>query len=67
MYVCVCNGYCESHVRDAIQEGAENCSVTVEQIYARLGRGPRCGRCLSHVKGLINAVRGKSDQVATTS
>jgi bacterioferritin-associated ferredoxin len=59
VYVCVCNAYRESHVRDAIQKSTESGAVTVEQVYARLGNGPRCGRCVLYVKDLINASREK--------
>jgi bacterioferritin-associated ferredoxin len=55
MYVCVCNAYCESHLREAVRMSNGNATVTVEQIYARLGNGPRCGRCLLHAKDLIKA------------
>jgi bacterioferritin-associated ferredoxin len=58
VYVCVCNAYRESHVRDAIKKSADN-KVTVEQVYARLGSGPRCGRCLTHVKRMIDSNREK--------
>jgi len=64
VYVCVCNAYRESHVREAINQSASSGRVTVEQIYARLGKRPRCGRCLVHVKDMIShSVRDKSEQI----
>jgi bacterioferritin-associated ferredoxin len=59
MYVCVCNAYRESHLYEAIEESGETGALTVEQIYTRLGGGPRCGRCVMQVKDLINAAREK--------
>jgi bacterioferritin-associated ferredoxin len=64
MYVCVCNAYRESHVREAINKSPQVPSLTVEQIYDRLGRKPQCGRCLTYVKSLIETSRTK--QVATS-
>jgi bacterioferritin-associated ferredoxin len=62
VYVCVCNAYRESHVRDAIQHSREDGVPTVAQVYARLGRAPRCGRCLLYVEDLINRTREKQPQ-----
>jgi bacterioferritin-associated ferredoxin len=63
MYVCICNAYRESNVRDAIRQGADDNGITVEQIYARLGRGLRCGQCSSYVQDMINVVRESRDEV----
>ena len=60
VYVCVCNAYRESSVLDAIKKTAANNAATVEQIYARLGSRPRCGRCLTHVKNLIDVNQQKA-------
>jgi len=59
VYVCVCNAYRESHVRDAIRKSNESDALTVEDLYARLGSGLRCGRCLLYVNDLIKANRGE--------
>jgi bacterioferritin-associated ferredoxin len=59
MYVCLCNAYRESHVRDAIQNCSESDALTAEELYARLGNGPQCGRCLLYVNDLIKANRGE--------
>lgn len=58
MYVCICNAYSESHVREEIKKSADR-PVTVEQVYARLGSVPRCGRCVTHVKRMIDSNREK--------
>jgi bacterioferritin-associated ferredoxin len=55
VFVCVCNAYRESQVRDAIKKSGGNSAITVEQVYARLGSGPRCGRCVHHVKNMIDS------------
>jgi len=68
MYVCICNAYCESHLRDAVRssKGNATASVTVEQVYARLGNGPRCGRCVLHAEDLIKASleEARTEQIA---
>jgi bacterioferritin-associated ferredoxin len=60
MYVCLCNAYRESHVREVIKTTAGSGPVTVEQIYARLGSEPRCGQCLRHVQCMIDSARETS-------
>ena len=68
MYVCICNAYRESKVRDAIEEGCDRSDgLTVEQIFARLGRGVRCGSCSSHVENMIAAAREERDHAVTVS
>ena len=62
MYVCVCNAYRESHVREVVEESSGNYVVTVEQVYARLGSAPRCGRCVLYVKDLISTMREERAQ-----
>ena len=64
MYVCVCNAYRESQVRDVLDKSAESSRMTVEEIYCRLGNGPQCGRCLVHVKHLINRLQEKTPALA---
>ncbi|UFN51057.1 (2Fe-2S)-binding protein [Roseomonas sp. OT10] len=50
MYVCLCNGLTDRHVRDAVASGAERpCEV-----YSRCGCKAQCGTCvrmiLSHLR-----------------
>jgi bacterioferritin-associated ferredoxin len=61
VFVCICNAYRESHVREAINQASSAQRITAEQVYARLGKHPRCGRCLTHVQNLISdATRDKA-------
>lgn len=51
MYVCLCTGTtCES-VIDAVAAGA----TTPRQVIDSCGVGRDCGRCLRHVKELVDA------------
>lgn len=51
MVVCVCNAIREKDLRDALSEGC----ARPREVYARLGRRPKCGQCLSFAQSIINA------------
>ncbi|MEP3225795.1 MAG: (2Fe-2S)-binding protein [Parasphingorhabdus sp.] len=49
MVVCVCNAIKEKDLRAAVRSGSkEPCEV-----YAQLGRKPKCGQCLSFARTII--------------
>lgn len=51
MYVCLCNGYRDSEIRDvAREEGA----TSAEEAYLTLGEGPCCGRCLPTAQEILD-------------
>ncbi|MBP6580636.1 MAG: (2Fe-2S)-binding protein [Sphingomonadales bacterium] len=50
MIVCVCNAIREKDLRDAVRCAGERPS----EVYARLGRKPKCGQCLSFARDIIN-------------
>jgi bacterioferritin-associated ferredoxin len=54
MYVCICNGHRESDIRAVAQTGL----TCAREIYARLGKPPRCGRCLDTAAQVIAEVHG---------
>lgn len=49
MYVCICNGYRESEVRELAREGYR----CVYEAYTALGNGPCCGRCIDCARQLL--------------
>ncbi len=51
MVVCVCNAIKEKDLRAAVQSGADKPS----QVYAQLGRKPKCGQCLSFAQSIIRS------------
>lgn len=51
MYVCICNGYRESEIREVAGEGV----TCAQDAYMALGSGPCCGRCLDVAQALIDA------------
>lgn len=54
MYVCLCNGYRESEIREAAKGGIR----CARALYAKLGGEARCGKCLPIAQDLIDGVHG---------
>ena len=52
MYVCICNRHAERDIRKAAASGLR----CPREIYAFLGKPPRCGRCLSLATEVIDSV-----------
>jgi len=52
MVVCVCNAIREKDLRAAVR----CCSERPNDVYARLGRKPKCGQCLSFARNIISLV-----------
>ena len=51
MVVCVCNAIKEKDLRAAARSGADRPS----QVYALLGRKPKCGQCLAFAQTIIRS------------
>lgn len=60
MYVCICNGYRERELRDAVLRGARS----VEEAYAALGAPPCCGTCVEEAQRFIAEALAACDQAA---
>jgi bacterioferritin-associated ferredoxin len=50
MIICVCNAIREKDLREAVRCGSEK----PVDVYARLGRKPKCGQCLSFARDIIS-------------
>ncbi len=50
MYVCICNGYRDRDLREAVLRGAQS----VEEAYRMLGAPPCCGTCVPEAQDLID-------------
>lgn len=50
MYVCLCNGYRDSELRQLACEGV-SCA---REAYRALGNGPCCGRCLECAQEIMD-------------
>ena len=51
MVVCLCNAIREKDLRAAVRCGSER----PNDVYARLGRKPKCGQCLTFARNIISA------------
>ncbi len=60
MYVCICNRYRDSDLRDLAADGARS----AEEAYSVLGSGPRCGRCLQFAQALIDEAAAAGEAAA---
>ncbi|MDK9719991.1 MAG: (2Fe-2S)-binding protein [Rhodospirillales bacterium] len=49
MYVCICHGLKESDVSAAQSAGAAD----AHGVFSNFGVEPQCGRCLSHLHGMM--------------
>ncbi len=63
MYVCLCNGYRDSELRELAGEGFA-CAV---EAYNALGSGPSCGRCLDCAQEIIDHARRGSSPLAPSA
>ncbi|MBV8651278.1 MAG: (2Fe-2S)-binding protein [Alphaproteobacteria bacterium] len=53
MYICLCNGFTDRHVRSTVEAG--DCSVA--GVYQALGCAPKCGKCVPVVRDLVKDYR----------
>ena len=58
MYVCLCNGLTEGHIRKAANAGASRPS----EVYNACGCTVDCGACSPMVRRIVNDVAGRSDE-----
>lgn len=55
MYVCLCNGYRDSELRELAASGI-SCAI---EAYHSLGGGPCCGRCVPTAQQIIDETLGR--------
>ena len=56
MFVCICNGYRESDIREMARSGIR----CAHKAYCALGGSPNCGQCLKFAQDLIDDVHAGS-------
>ncbi len=49
MYVCLCKGITDDHIRDAVYGGA----TTLRQVRKQLGAMTQCGKCAMLTKEIV--------------
>ena len=55
MYVCLCNGVTDRHIRDAVDKGC----TSVGELTMRTGCGANCGSCLDMAAEMIDQMRAE--------
>jgi len=63
MYVCLCNGYRESELRDMARQGHS----VAEEAYRAMGDGPCCGHCVDFAQEILDEERAASPAVEMAS
>ncbi|MBB3101996.1 bacterioferritin-associated ferredoxin [Azomonas macrocytogenes] len=63
MYVCLCHGITDGHIREAISEGC--CSF--RDVRSTLGVGTQCGKCACAAKGLVKETLSNLPIIQTES
>lgn len=58
MYVCLCKGVTDSHIRQAVATGADS----LKQVSHRLGVARQCGKCAALAKSVISEARTSQNQ-----
>lgn len=58
MYVCVCKGVSESHVKQAAKEGI----CTMSKLRCKTGLGSQCGICRKSARLLLHQISGTKPQ-----
>jgi bacterioferritin-associated ferredoxin len=54
VYVCICRAVSSTTVREVVADGAR----TVRQVAEVCGAGQDCGRCITHVRALLEERHG---------
>lgn len=49
MYVCLCHGFTERHVKRALDQGA----ASTAGVYRALECRPQCGKCVPYVRDMV--------------
>ena len=53
MYICVCKGVTDTHIKDAVAEGANS----LRAVRAQLGVASQCGRCAEATCAVISEAK----------
>ena len=62
MFVCLCNGYTDTQIREA----AAGCAGAVDCVYEHLGAAPRCRGCVEMAGEIIADYRRTTAAVPAT-
>ncbi len=57
MFICICNGFNDAQVREALRAGAG----TPEDVYQALNCQPQCGVCIEAIEQLVSTHQAAND------
>lgn len=63
MYVCLCNGVTDTHIKEAVQKGCHR----MRDLRRELGVTNQCGKCASHALEILNEAKISTEPVSNTS
>jgi bacterioferritin-associated ferredoxin len=63
MYVCLCKGITDQHIRDAVDDGA----VSMRSLNRELGVASQCSKCTRHAREILrDTLAGQAEHRAST-
>jgi len=63
MYVCLCNGVTDTHIKEAVQKGCHR----MRDLRRELGVTNQCGKCASHALDVLNQAKSATTLPASAS
>jgi bacterioferritin-associated ferredoxin len=63
MFVCICNGLRDAEIKAAARTGL----TSAREIYRKLGKPARCGRCLEFADQLVDEVHSGARDSASVN
>lgn len=60
MYVCLCHGVTDTHIKEAVAQGHQR----MRDLRRELGVTRQCGKCASHALAVLNGATAKTSSSA---
>ena len=57
MYVCICKGITDNHIREAVDSGCDS----LRDLRRELGVGSQCGKCARHARQVMREARSANE------
>jgi len=57
MYVCICKGITDNHIREAVDSGCDG----LRDLRRELGVGSQCGKCARHARQILRETRSANE------
>ena len=56
MYVCICKGITDGHIREAVENGCDS----LRDLRRELGVGSQCAKCARHARQVLREARSEA-------